>query len=293
MDLYTRCPKCDTVFRVSTRHLQASGGQVRCGKCQAVFDAYASLMAKPPAVAGSKGQQAVVSDVLPVTSTVEAGVAEDASAQSVEPTQRRTDSRSSRAGTEQGEATPAPVTPEKRAHDPASSLYEWEFKNAPINARFGMWLTLSVVMLLIAMAQSAYVFRTALLVNVPQVRPVYEYACRWLSCEVGLPRLTDQLHIDASDLQFIDPEKPNLVQLTALVRNRARVAIEYPALELTLTSARDQVIARRVFLPEEYLTDPAAAADGLSGMGGIAVNLFLDTGSLKASGYRIYLFYPG
>lgn len=249
-------------------------------------------MAKPPAAAGTKGQQAVDSNVLPAASMVESGVAEDASSQSGEPKQQRNNSRSSRAGAEP-EAAPALLAPVSPAHDPASSLYEWEFKSTPNNARFGVWLTLSAVMLLIAMVQSAYVFRTTLLVNVPQVRPVYEYACRWLSCEVGLPRLTDQLHIDASDLQFIDPEKPNLVQLTALVRNRARVAIEYPALELTLTSARDQVVARRVFLPEEYLAEPAAAATGLSGMGGIAVNLFLDTGSLKASGYRIYLFYPG
>ncbi len=48
MDLYTRCGNCDTTFRVTTRQLQASGGRVRCGHCQQIFDAFATLTAQEP-----------------------------------------------------------------------------------------------------------------------------------------------------------------------------------------------------------------------------------------------------
>jgi predicted Zn finger-like uncharacterized protein len=41
--LYTQCPKCETVFRLSAEVLRAAGGQVRCGRCGEVFNALASL----------------------------------------------------------------------------------------------------------------------------------------------------------------------------------------------------------------------------------------------------------
>ena len=37
--LYTRCPHCQTVFRLSEQHLAAANGRVRCGACFQVFDA--------------------------------------------------------------------------------------------------------------------------------------------------------------------------------------------------------------------------------------------------------------
>ena len=41
--VYTQCSKCETVFKLSAEVLRAAGGQVRCGKCGAVFNALARL----------------------------------------------------------------------------------------------------------------------------------------------------------------------------------------------------------------------------------------------------------
>lgn len=41
--LYTRCPDCKTTFRITAEALSKAGGQVRCGRCACVFDAYAEL----------------------------------------------------------------------------------------------------------------------------------------------------------------------------------------------------------------------------------------------------------
>jgi predicted Zn finger-like uncharacterized protein len=49
--IFTRCPGCSTVFRVTAAQLALREGQVRCGHCRAVFDANAehvSLDATPP-----------------------------------------------------------------------------------------------------------------------------------------------------------------------------------------------------------------------------------------------------
>ncbi len=333
MDLFTRCSYCNTAFRVTTRHLQASGGQVRCGRCEEVFDAFASLTAKPPGQnsrpADNGGQPAVVRparrqqseqaesagidpapempetastdvaqpDVLPDPLREEAGQ-QGTQSRVLEPAVVKAEGDWSAPVEFEPDAVadhvpdPQPE-PEPVNADSATNLYEWEFKPAPNRlARTRLWSGLSMLLLLGVLVQTGFVFRTAILVNVPQAKPVYEQVCRWLSCEIGLPRLADQLNIDASDLQLIDPGQPNLVKLTALVRNRARVAVEYPAFELTLTNAREQVVARRVFVPAEYLAGDVQEDRGLPGRQELAVNLYLDTGALRAAGYRIYLFYP-
>ena len=332
MDLFTRCPKCETVFRVTTRHLQASGGQVRCGRCQSIFDAFASLTAKPPAEKqGRPGQDkarptvsdsdaATISASGPTVSTESASdsqfdarpestpavvpepssqvlpsIHDDSVAlnQSEDPPDPASQGQEGGAGEHVGPtAKRAKRNRKQRDNETPTNLFEWEFKPAPTMRRTGLWSALSLLLLICAIGQVGYIFRTDLMVRYPQLQPVYQSACDWLSCQIELPRLADQLNIDASDLQLVDPDKPNIVQLTALVRNRAGVPVEYPAFELTLTNAQQQVVARRIFMPVDYLDDPARASAGLGGHQELAVNLYLDTGSLRAAGYRIYLFYP-
>ena len=45
----TRCPDCQTVFRVTPEQLKARAGKVRCGHCQGVFNALDSLLEDTPA----------------------------------------------------------------------------------------------------------------------------------------------------------------------------------------------------------------------------------------------------
>lgn len=44
MLLATRCPHCETVFRLQQAQLSLHGGLVRCGHCQQVFNAADSLV---------------------------------------------------------------------------------------------------------------------------------------------------------------------------------------------------------------------------------------------------------
>lgn len=45
MSLATRCPKCNTLFKVSAGQLQLHEGQVRCGQCKTVFSGIEHLAA--------------------------------------------------------------------------------------------------------------------------------------------------------------------------------------------------------------------------------------------------------
>ncbi|WP_226498578.1 DUF3426 domain-containing protein [Ferribacterium limneticum] len=42
----TRCPACTTVFRVTSEQLRLRAGKVRCGNCQAVFNAFDELVSE-------------------------------------------------------------------------------------------------------------------------------------------------------------------------------------------------------------------------------------------------------
>lgn len=49
MSLITRCPTCETMFRVVPDQIRVSEGWVRCGQCAAVFDATQNMVASPEA----------------------------------------------------------------------------------------------------------------------------------------------------------------------------------------------------------------------------------------------------
>lgn len=46
----TRCPVCSTVFRVTSEQLRLKAGKVRCGHCQAVFNAFEEFLPDTPTV---------------------------------------------------------------------------------------------------------------------------------------------------------------------------------------------------------------------------------------------------
>ena len=48
--MLTRCPHCQTQFRVTSEQLKTCKGSVRCGECRAIFDALESLADEPPVV---------------------------------------------------------------------------------------------------------------------------------------------------------------------------------------------------------------------------------------------------
>jgi predicted Zn finger-like uncharacterized protein len=57
--LFTRCPDCDTTFRVTDDALRKANGQVRCGRCSSVFNAYAERREEPSdAIADLTSQRA-------------------------------------------------------------------------------------------------------------------------------------------------------------------------------------------------------------------------------------------
>ena len=87
-----------------------------------------------------------------------------------------------------------------------------------------------------------------------------------------------------------DLQQPNITQLDFLLHNRAAFAQAYPMVELTFLDGDEKVLARRRLKPADYLKQKNELVNGLASNREATVQLRLDTGELKPSGYKLFLF---
>lgn len=149
----------------------------------------------------------------------------------------------------------------------------------------------AALLALLLTGQLAFQFRGPISLAMPSLQPALAALSAFVGSEIPLPRRSDLLTIEASDLQS-EPGRSSLLTLQTTVRNQAKYAQAYPAIELTLTDTKDKVIARRVLLPEEYLPPETRETPSFPAGSDIDVRLRLETQSIEAAGYRLYLFHP-
>lgn len=257
----TQCPQCGTRFKVTGAQLDAHDGLVRCGRCHEVFDAGKHLHDDEPSPQLSlpiePESPTGETDLTPILNVPELEEEPITLAQQVQFVEELTD-----------------------------EVLEMPPRKPSWTAIFAAFL-----LMLVLLAQSVYFFRIEIGTSLPGLKPLLEDYCTLLECTVALPQKADLIVIESSELES-DPNLNNVVTLHALVHNRAPYAQAYPSLELTLTSAQDQPIARRVFLPADYLKAGEDEKQGFPANRDLDIKLHLDTTDLKPSGYRLFLFYP-
>ena len=241
MSIVTQCPSCGTTFRVTPPQLQAQHGMVRCGRCAQVFDGFKTLATLPEApLEAAPPEVARASEPAAFAPAVTATAAEIAAAPAYE------------VPPPAAEELPVSVAPSPAAAEPprfARPAFEME----PARRRNVGWGIGVALMLCGLAAQGAYFYRSELAASVPEARPHLNKLCELLRCTVALPQRPRQISIEASDMQAVDPANPGLIALTATLRNHATTELGYPALDVVLTNTQEHTVARRVFLPAEYL----------------------------------------
>ncbi len=312
MPLLTRCTYCHTVFRITPEQLQAHGGKVRCGRCMQVFDGMialapdASLVPAPeipqpaapePVVAAAAAEPAPENSPPSPVLSEEPGVSmqsgpevetlpQDTAAEMTADTGALLD-----VSPETPDETPAPAALELEAERLASAaenpfIHEPDEAVKPAPRR--RWLAAACILLAVGLAgQVIFFYRGELAARHPQARQWLNAACTRAGCTVPLPRVTKAVLIEASDLQLVDPARSDRIQLTATLRNHAGHDVAYPALDLVLTNANDHTLARRIFLPAEYLGGNRDPGAGIAANAELTVRLTLETGNLGAAGFRL------
>jgi len=293
----TQCPTCITRFKVTQTQLDVHQGLVRCGRCQAVFNATEYLQDDQPSPQLELLIAQEVTRQAPVETAAEAATkaheapdfsqAEPTRPESRDEERQDTDRRDAEQQTKIEPANPIKLAqkitfvdnPDAPPPAPARKKRAWT------------WLAGSLFLLIVLMAQAAYFFRIELAANQPDLKPALISYCRLLQCTVPLPQKADLMSIESSELEA-DPAQSSVIALNALMRNHAPYTQAYPNLELTLTDAQNKPLARRTFRPTEYLKPDEEEKQGLAANREISVKLNLDTSDLKPSGYRLFLFYP-
>lgn len=146
----------------------------------------------------------------------------------------------------------------------------------------------SVVVLPVALVlQVALHERNALAAWQPSLRPALEFMCTALQCKLGPRQQIGAMVVSGST--FAKGERERAYQLSLSIQNRAGTPVGMPAVELTLTDAQDQAIARKVIQAKELGAPPELKA-GAEWSGTVPVTT--EGLNLQVSGYRVLLFYP-
>ena len=156
--------------------------------------------------------------------------------------------------------------------------------------RLLLW-PLLLILVVAFLAQAGLRYRTSISTSFPWLRPPLVTLCGVLGCNMPLPRDASLLRSDFSELVFV-PDHPSLIQLSASLRNLAPYDQALPSLELTLTNEREEVVAKKVFQPAQYLAANEKKRTAFALNDELHVFLQLDAGALHSSGYTLNWFYP-
>lgn len=159
----------------------------------------------------------------------------------------------------------------------------------PPKRRNVLWALAAAVAATVLAVQVLHVYRDELAARYPALKPALVAFCGYASCKVRPLQRPDALKIEASDLQVTDPARPNIIQLTATLRNYSGGEVGYPALDLVLTDNREHALVRRIFPSSEYLVRADAPTVSIAANAEVTVRIDIDIGNLAAAGFRLNL----
>jgi hypothetical protein len=209
------------------------------------------------------------------------------------------------------DAFPAAATP-ARPHAPAEDALEPEtevvvsfvrdapralFWNKPwVRALLGLAFTVLLAALIV---QWMVLQKDVLAAQEPRFVPWLEAFCRPLGCAIRPLRRLEGLVIERSSFSKTGPDT---YRLSFAFRNTQGVALEVPALEVTLTDSQEQPLLRRVVMPAQFGTTAATLGARSELAGAVSLKVSRDDAQATASptpasplpvaGYRILAFYP-
>jgi predicted Zn finger-like uncharacterized protein len=228
--MYTYCPGCAAIFRVTAETVSAAHGRVRCGECGRVFDVVDCLY--DDAVTARHAALMNTGQGLAAATTILTPVAE--------------------------EAVPEPAAT-GLVHRPLPEA-GWTGKSATRkDIANGMLAGLLVLLLGL---QWVYFNRDSLAGNAG-IRPAMERFCSILQC--SLP-----LRVDLASLEIIDrdvrkhPQVDAALLINASIANRASFEQPYPVFEISFSDTSGRPVAMRRFLPREYLGEGLDSAAGMA-----------------------------
>ena len=152
-------------------------------------------------------------------------------------------------------------------------------------ARAGMAL-LAMCLVAALAVQVALQFHDGIAASHPQTRPALEALCDFAGCTLEAPRHIDDWMIESTALAKVEGAEAYRFSLT--LRNRGPVTLQLPSVDLSVSDAAGELIARRALSPAELRAASSTVAAG----GEANLQVVLSAGSRRITGYAAEVFYP-
>ena len=146
-----------------------------------------------------------------------------------------------------------------------------------------------VVLSVTLVFQIALAARDWLAAWVPALEPTLSAMSSVAGLRVQAPRSLGALTLESFELQA--GNAPGVLNMTALLRNRAAHIVRWPGMELTLTDGSGTVIVRKQLLPADYIGRSLPTAGMPAGLEQ-NLSVSLEGLELQPTGYNVKLFYP-
>jgi len=315
--MLTRCPACQTLYRIDDEVLQRAGGQARCFRCETVFEA-ATNQAQPDAQdptfdgqVATPTEQAADDDSLALSElSALAELPEVPEADALEPRdgpelsdlvetlRPPTPAAGSDApldltlDLDPGDRDDPPLRldpPFDAPEPPPGSAAATESPTAPATTTpprhaWPAWLAAGLLLLL-ALAQLAWLNRE-LVQTAPGGPQLVASLCRLAGCTPPVRRAPSRYAVLERHIGP-DPQQPGTLVMRLSFRNQADFAQPLPDIQLSLYDTEERLMARRRLHPDEYLF-PAPAPDTRVAPGGtVLVDLRLEDPGRYASSYKL------
>jgi predicted Zn finger-like uncharacterized protein len=313
MSLITRCPSCQTLFKVVPDQLRISEGWVRCGQCDEIFDAALHLLQAPPAPQLPLTQQPELPEALTAVDASGLPAAEvspvdesssvpmplleelDRLDESVHPMDT-SDLAPSAVSTAMAPGYTADAGRDAVETDVRDELDEVSFLRDSKSGVFwhkpimrATLVLLSLVLLLGLLGQIVLHERDRIVALKPGLRPLLLALCAPLNCVVLPLRRIESIVIDSSSFNRLQGDS---YRLNFTVKNTADISLAVSAIELTLTDSLDQPVVRRVLLPSELGLKSDVMTAGAEWPISLALEIKAVGTSDRIAGYRLLTFYP-
>lgn len=324
MSLATRCTSCGTVFRVVQDQLKVSEGWVRCGRCDAVFNALEGLFdldrdappewsAAPPAAGATLVDLQVDEAADDGPSLVHDPSLVDRIDEQIFGSRRSAfgaltgigrsergddfaDARFDSVPPEDG--APAISPPGIAAPDAAPALMKdaeaptfvreaerrtrWEGSGT---RKLMAWA--ATLLGIVLVGQVLHQQRDELAARSPAARSALQAWCSSVGCDLPAPRRIEDLSVESTSLTR-GGGAADSYRFSVVLRNRAHLPVALPWLELSLTDAGGELVARRALSPGELRAASSQVAAGAESTLAAQVS----AGTTRITGYTVELFYP-
>lgn len=322
MSLATRCTSCGTVFRVVQDQLKVSEGWVRCGRCDTVFNALQGLFDldrdpppewtepagtpeqppvdfrvdadddRPPAPERDPSLVDRIDEQIFGTRRSAFGALGGLGRERAEPefADARFDSESPDEALAGPLIVPAAGLDSDGSHDDAMAptfVREAERNSRWQSSGARRLLALGATGLAALLAiQVVHHHRDELAARWPVARAPLTQWCRLAGCRVEAPRRIDDIAVESTSLAR--GAAADAFRLSVVLRNRAPTPAAVPWVELSLTDANGDLVARRALSPSELRAAHPEIGSGAE----MSLLAALSTGTTRITGYTVEVFYP-